>query len=331
MDRLELWLITAIGAIFVVRLFLEITGYPSMGGKSLHVAHVLWGGLLMAVGMIILFIFLGRTLQSLGVLAGGIGFGLFVDEVGKFVTRDNNYFFQPSVAIMYTVFVVLYVVARWVLTSTRYSETEYLVNAINELKEVPIGRVTEDEKKVILFSLEKSGSKDQLAAGLKDVVIHIDTTAASRTGLFVHIRDGFYQWYRRLTAHSWFSKAVAGFFILQVLGSASIVLALLFDEGEMMAELENFGFSDWAVLASNTICAIFITWGVLRLRRSRLEAYKMFERSLLVQIFIGEVFLFYSDEFWAIPGFIFYLLLLIAIRFMMQREKAEFIGAAIAS
>ncbi|MEK6536152.1 MAG: hypothetical protein AABZ63_01555, partial [Actinomycetota bacterium] len=57
----------------------------------------------------------------------------------------------------------------------------------------------------------------------------------------------------------------------------------------------------------------------------------MFERSILVQIFIGQMFLFYKNEFSAVPGFTFYLLLLLAIRFILQRENSELIGAAIAS
>ena len=331
MDRLELWLISAIVTILVVRLFLELTGYPQVGDSTLHVAHVLWGGLLMAVGTIVLFTFLGKQPEALGTLAAGIGFGLFIDEVGKFVTQSNDYFFQPSVAIMYTVFVILYMGARWIMTSSGYTRTEYLVNSINEMRELPVGQATEEERKRIFFALGKSDADDPLVRELKQIMRHVNPSTEGRQGLFVRWRDSFYAWYRRRTENKWFSRAIAGFFILEFISSASVVLAIMFDPGEVVSQLEGFGFADWAILASNIISAFYITWGVLLLRRSRLGAYKMFERALLVQIFLGQLFLFYKDEFGAIPGFIFYLLLLLAIRFIIQRENSEMIGAAIAS
>lgn len=45
-------------------------------------------------------------MQRLCALIGGIGFGLFIDELGKFITRDNNYFFQPTIGLIYAVFAI---------------------------------------------------------------------------------------------------------------------------------------------------------------------------------------------------------------------------------
>lgn len=55
-----------------------------------HIAHVLWGGLLGAVAaVLLLFIWRGPNVICVGSLLAGIGFGLFIDEVGKFITSGK--------------------------------------------------------------------------------------------------------------------------------------------------------------------------------------------------------------------------------------------------
>ena len=39
-DLLDTFLVSAIAAIVVIRIFLEATGYPQLGGGGLHIAHV---------------------------------------------------------------------------------------------------------------------------------------------------------------------------------------------------------------------------------------------------------------------------------------------------
>jgi hypothetical protein len=51
---LETFLVAAIASILTIRLVLRLTGYPQLGGGGLHIAHVLWGGLLMMASIIIL-------------------------------------------------------------------------------------------------------------------------------------------------------------------------------------------------------------------------------------------------------------------------------------
>jgi hypothetical protein len=60
---------------------------------------------------------------------GGIGFGLFLDEVGKFVTKDNDYFYGPSAEIMYILMVMILVGARVVRDFRPLSARECLASA----------------------------------------------------------------------------------------------------------------------------------------------------------------------------------------------------------
>ena len=97
-EYFEVFFVSAVLTILVIRLFLRLTGYPQIGNSNLHIAHMLWGGLLMLISIMILLFFLTRRVEWWAALFGVIGFGTFIDEVGKFVTQDNDYFFQPAVA-----------------------------------------------------------------------------------------------------------------------------------------------------------------------------------------------------------------------------------------
>ncbi len=93
-----------------VRGFLDLTGYPQIGGAGYHISHVLWGGLLLFVAAVALLttdtplVYLGASILS------GVGFGLFIDEVGKFITSDYNYFFPAAAPIVYIFFLVTLIV-----------------------------------------------------------------------------------------------------------------------------------------------------------------------------------------------------------------------------
>ena len=93
-------------SVTLTRLFLFLTGYPQLGGGTLHIAHVLWGGLLLFIAAMLPLIFANRWVYQVVAALAGIGVGLFIDEVGKFITRTNDYFYQPAAPIIYAFFLV---------------------------------------------------------------------------------------------------------------------------------------------------------------------------------------------------------------------------------
>lgn len=125
----EAFVVIGILTILFTRAYLHLTGYPQVGGSSLHIAHVLWGGLGMVAALFTVFSFLGLAPRTIAVVLGGIGFGLFLDEVGKFVTKSNDYFYRPSVAIMYVVVVALLLLNRWLRDARPPTPVEDVANA----------------------------------------------------------------------------------------------------------------------------------------------------------------------------------------------------------
>jgi hypothetical protein len=82
--------------VIVVRSALAATGYPRLGGGELHIAHVLWGGLFLFGAALSPLLFANRWALEVSAVLAGIGVGLFIDEVGKFITLNNDYFFPPA-------------------------------------------------------------------------------------------------------------------------------------------------------------------------------------------------------------------------------------------
>jgi hypothetical protein len=128
-EAVEWFLFLAVATILITRLYLRVTGYPQIGRGQLHIAHALWGGALMILALLISWLFLGSTPRLVSIILGGIGFGLFLDEVGKFVTKTNNYFYRPSAEIMYVVVVMVLLIARIVRDLKKPTAPEALANA----------------------------------------------------------------------------------------------------------------------------------------------------------------------------------------------------------
>jgi hypothetical protein len=83
---------------------LKATGYPQLGDETLHIAHVLYGGALLYISSLIPIIYANARMYKWSSVLSGLGVGLFIDEVGKFITQNNDYFFPAAAPIIYASF-----------------------------------------------------------------------------------------------------------------------------------------------------------------------------------------------------------------------------------
>lgn len=93
-------------SVSVTRLFLSASNYPQIGSGELHIAHVLWGGLLLFIAALIPLLISNRRAYRTAAILSGVGVGLFIDEVGKFITQKNDYFYPAAAPIIYIFFIL---------------------------------------------------------------------------------------------------------------------------------------------------------------------------------------------------------------------------------
>ena len=122
--------------VVVVRLFLQLTGYPQLGGKTLHIAHLLWGGLLLFIASISMLIWANRWIYRTGAILSGVGVGLFIDEVGKFITRTNDYFYPPAAPIIYAFFLIIVLLYLRLRRHRQVDPRSELYRSFDSLEEV---------------------------------------------------------------------------------------------------------------------------------------------------------------------------------------------------
>ena len=124
------------GSIMVTRIFLQLTGYPKVGSGELHIAHVLWGGLILFIAALLPLIYANRWVYSLGAALSGIGVGLFIDEVGKFITINNDYFYPPAAPIIYALFLLTVLVYLRVRRPPAWDARQELYNVLDGITEI---------------------------------------------------------------------------------------------------------------------------------------------------------------------------------------------------
>lgn len=155
---LFLTLISFAGTVIATRSFLELTGYPRIGGGDLHIAHAFFGGVFLFVASLLPLLLAGRAVYRTSAVLGGIGIGLFIDEVGKLITSQNNYFYPAAAPIIYATFLLAALV--WV-RARRKADADprsQLLTALQLLEESVEGDLQEEERDVLHARLEAAAS-----------------------------------------------------------------------------------------------------------------------------------------------------------------------------
>lgn len=177
-------------SVVATRLYLEATGYPQIGNATFHFAHALWGGLLQVIAALLLLMFINRWVYSLSAALAGIGIGLFVDEVGKFITQNNDYFFPLAAPIIYISFLVMLLVYLMVNRRSATDLRTDMYQILGELEEVLEDDLSANERDLMLTRLQRiMGQTDR--ADLAELASHISVFLQSKTVTVVPDHDSW--------------------------------------------------------------------------------------------------------------------------------------------
>lgn len=315
---LEGFLASAVAAVLVIRTFLGITGFPKIGGHGLHIAHLLWGGTFMLAAMVLLLTILGHRMKHSAAILGGIGFGTFIDELGKFITSDNNYFFKPTIALIYVIFVVLFLIFRQIENWSELSSDALLANAADVVVSGLSGGATQSQIRRGLALLDRSGAKGPTAEGIRQALVNLSFQEESPS-LFSRVENFARRMFDRLTEVPGFDRAILVLFLAHATVFAVVAFALSFQTGllDLLRDTDR-SVSATGDLITSLISSACIIVGVLRWPWSRLAAYRWFKRGIFVSILLAQVFLFYASQLAALGGLAIDLFLLVALNQLIR-------------
>lgn len=154
-------LLSFAASVALTRLFLELADYPQLGGDELHIAHVLWGGLLLFAAALLPLIFANRWVYVTGSLLAGVGVGLFIDEVGKFITQTNDYFHPAAAPIVYALFLLTVLVYLQVRRPPARDARDELYRALDGLQEVLDRDLERSERLALEIRLQRIAEQEE--------------------------------------------------------------------------------------------------------------------------------------------------------------------------
>ena len=314
---LETFLVSAVAAFLGVRFFLGVTGYPRLGGGGLHIAHMLWGGALMVAGVLLLLSYLGQRVRRAAAVVAGLGFGLFIDELGKFITSDNNYFYRPAIALIYVVFVLLFLWWRSLERRREWDEQTYLANALMLLQDASLHDLDPTEKYHLIRWLRQSGvAGTNLLGNIEEVVAARRPDLPRRSALGVRLR-----WIQRrvegVLRSGWTGRIAIAVLLIRLLAAITASLALVYapnatGPGETV---------DLPLLLASAVSGGLTLVGVVYLiLRSRAHALRWFRRSILASIFLTDLFTFYYQQLGAVADLAVDLILLAVFEALLEAE-----------
>jgi len=308
------FLIWSILSLFGTRLFLHLFNYPIIGRGIWHISHVLWGGLLMLVGIIILLIFYGKSSIKSASIIAGIGWGLFIDEIGKYLTQDYDYWFRPAIAFIYISFILLFFLYRLLEKESTPSRVLLWHELLEDCQELINQDLEVGEKKELLQKIkviQKYSSSPQEKKILTNLKILINSTVAKKDkykfNLSKLIATSLKLTYTRLFKKKLVFYSLFIYSLLYIGDKFVYLVKLLLNHDKVLllkdyySHYDFFSRSDVFMITSKffieIIVTIFFAIGFFFFTKKRsIRGIKFYQWGMLINIFLAAPIKFYFEQ-----------------------------------
>ena len=304
-------------SVLATRVFLEVMGNPIIGGGQWHIAHVLFGGIFMIGAMISVLAFEGTMVRKNMAMVFGIGWGLFIDEIGKYVTSDNNYWFRPAVMIIYISFIILFLIYRYLERLRKRDNRTIFYSVLGQLEELGENDLETTEKKRLEASLtqiikEDAGNLKIMSKGILEAIKTIRAKSDKGERKLMTMGKKIYSaTYRKIFRRKLIMYGLFGYSVYYALDKIIDILRISVTP-EKMAMIERF-YSDYDFFGKSDIymivfkmvfdlmAAIFFLFGARYFwSNKRLRGIRLFKYGLYISILLGSIFRFYFEQFGAL-------------------------------
>lgn len=310
----------AITVVFT-RLYLELMGYPQLGNDTFHIAHALWGGLLQAIAATLMLIYLNRWVFMLSASLTGIGMGLFVDEIGKFITQTNDYFFPLAAPLIYVIVILMVMLYLYIRQEDNHDARGDMYIVLDNMKPLLDEHIDQQQYNRLQTQLNQLANQTERSdiakiaqALVKALPADSSTLPVSNRGLIDKIGDIF-----KHIESTYFSRTrvrhllMLFFFISGVTSLAFVVsLALILTNHDYLEAMVITGImNDNSLINSPTslnwylaLMVVTIVVGILYLitfaslvRQREAFATQVGITGLMVSLTIGNTMSFYFNQF----------------------------------
>ena len=322
-------LFSFIATLTLVRGFLALTGYPQIGSGTLHIAHVLWGGLVLYIAAILPLIYLNPRVHLLEAILSGVGVGLFIDEVGKFITRQYDYFFAAAAPIIYVFFLLVVILVIMIRRPREVDGRAELVQALETMRDHLYRPLEHGERMHLeqdlgtVLETDPDMLHQDVARHLIEL-LHSDlrTVPDKRPARWLRIAERFERWLteKRLRVLSSLGMALLGLITLKNplqawlehnLPTSALVIYLHTHAGRQITPIESPGLFNVRLGIEVLVGSLLLVATVLLVMGKKRQATDLGFFCLLVALAVLDMLLFYFEQFSTVllVGFQFLVLL----------------------